>query len=120
VGARCAGARLGCCAEICRGLGDPSTISFRFSRSVSIASSDVVMSPGADERDVDLGQAGASAHRRHEYLRRERERRTREKHPRAGGLILALHDEPSHDQRWAKGAKGEERVAISLAKWSLS
>ncbi|MGH8164985.1 MAG: nuclease-related domain-containing protein, partial [Rhodanobacteraceae bacterium] len=32
-------------------------------------------------------------------------------------LILALQNEPGHEQRWAKGAKGEERVASSLAKY---
>lgn len=39
-----------------------------------------------------------------------------DKHRRLGRLILALQDPPSHEQRWATGAEGEERVARSLAK----
>jgi hypothetical protein len=40
-----------------------------------------------------------------------------DKHRRLGRLILALQDAPSHEQRRATGAEGEERVARSLAKF---
>lgn len=64
----------------------------------------------------DLGVAGASARREGERRKANRERRVREKHPRLGGVILALAGEPEHEQTWAFGAGGEEHVAARLAK----
>lgn len=69
-----------------------------------------------DPDDLDLGVAGASARREHARRRANRVRRTREKHPRLSGVILALQKDPGHEQAWATGAEGEERVAKSLAK----
>jgi hypothetical protein len=63
-----------------------------------------------------MGTAGASARREHGRRKANRERRTRERHPHIGGLLLALQDEPQHEQVWARGAAGEERVAKLLAK----
>lgn len=60
--------------------------------------------------------AGASARREHERRRDRRHARVRERHPRLGGVILALSDEPTHEKVWARGAAGEEHVAQSLAK----
>lgn len=67
--------------------------------------------------DFDLGTAGASARREHERRRANRENRVREKHPRIGGALLALRDDPSHEKVWARGARGEEHVAKVLAKF---
>jgi hypothetical protein len=75
------------------------------------------MSTAADEDDLGLGVAGASARCEHERRKANRERRTREKHPLFGGVILGLQDQPSHEHSWAEGAKGEEHVAKSLAKY---
>lgn len=59
-------------------------------------------------------RAGASA--QHEYQRRSsrREDRIRAAHPRLGGLILALNDEPASTRVWAQGAAGERAVAVKL------
>jgi hypothetical protein len=66
--------------------------------------------------DLDLGTAGASARREHERRKDNREKRVRTKHPHIGGALLALKDEPTHETVWARGARGEERVAKVLAK----
>lgn len=63
---------------------------------------------------VETGVAGGSA--KAEYQRRvaRREQRVRERHPKLGGLILALTDEPQHARAWASGAVGEQRVGAKL------
>ncbi len=67
--------------------------------------------------DMEIGTAGASALREYDRRRRSREQRVRQKHPRIGGLILALGDAPAHETAWARGAAGEQRVAAALAKY---
>jgi hypothetical protein len=70
-----------------------------------------------DDKPVsEPGVAGASARRRYDRLKANREKDVREKHPRIGGLLLALQDEPRHQRAWLDGAGGEERVARFLAK----
>ena len=64
--------------------------------------------------DQSTGRAGASARREAERRRQSREQLTRERHPRIGGLLLALRDEPQSERSWAVGAAGEEAVALSL------
>jgi hypothetical protein len=74
----------------------------------------------ADEEpgfDLDTGTAGASARREHKRRRANRQKRVREKHPRIGGALLALSDDPTHEAVWARGARGEEHVAKCLAKY---
>lgn len=66
--------------------------------------------------EFDAGKAGASARREHERRQANREKRVRSKHPRIGGLLLALGDAPRHETAWARGAGGEEHVAKALAK----
>src|SRR5919107_3628192 len=46
-------------------------------------------------RSVTSDVGGASAQREYERRTRRREERTRTRHPRLGGLILALSDEPT-------------------------
>ncbi len=74
------------------------------------------MPADADPPDFDAGTAGASARREHERRRANREKQVREKHPRVGGILLALGSEPTHETAWARGAGGEERIAEALAK----
>jgi hypothetical protein len=69
-----------------------------------------------DDLDFDLGTAGASARREFDRRRANRESRTREEHPRIGGLLLKLQDQPQHEQAWATGATGEEELAALLAR----
>ena len=70
----------------------------------------------AEERDLDLGTAGASGRHEHERRRANRESHVRERHPRIGGLLLRLQDTPAHEKAWETGAAGEEALAKSLLK----
>lgn len=60
------------------------------------------------------GTAGGSARREYERRKDARERRIRENHPKLGGLILALSDDPRSTTSWARGAIGEEMMAERL------
>lgn len=63
---------------------------------------------------VDVGVAGGSARREYERRKQNREDRIRASHPRLGGLILALSDDPQSTRAWERGAVGEERMAERL------
>lgn len=63
---------------------------------------------------VDPGIAGASARREHERRLAKREERIRSRHPRLGGFILAMTDEPQSTRAWERGARGEELLAKRL------
>jgi hypothetical protein len=65
---------------------------------------------------VDRGDAGASARREYERRRDNREKRIRTDHPRLGGLILALTDDPQSTKAWERGAVGEELLARRLTE----
>src|SRR3954470_20416472 len=60
---------------------------------------------------ADGGALGASAQREYERRAKRREDRVRARHPRLGGLILALSDAPVSTRVWAQGAAGEGGVA---------
>jgi hypothetical protein len=75
--------------------------------------------PSDDSVDVPLEQAaadvaGASARREFERRHAAREARIRAKHPRLGGLMLALSDDPQSTRAWGIGAEGEERLGRAL------
>ena len=61
------------------------------------------------------GEARASARRGYERRRDAREQRIRGEHPKLGGLILALSDDPQSTKAWERGAVGEELMAKRLA-----
>ncbi len=63
---------------------------------------------------VDSGTAGASARREFERRKARREERIRAKHPKLGGLILAVSSEPQSTTAWAVGAVGEEKLGQRL------
>ncbi|HUQ00499.1 MAG TPA: nuclease-related domain-containing protein [Aeromicrobium sp.] len=63
---------------------------------------------------VESGTAGGSAKARFEHLSKRREDRMRAKHPRLGGLLLALSGDPQSTLAWAAGAHGEMRVGAKL------
>ena len=67
-----------------------------------------------EESEGFSGVAGASAQREYERRKNKREKRIREAHPRVGGLILALSDDPQSTKAWATGAQGEERLGRQL------
>lgn len=63
---------------------------------------------------VDIGTPGASARREFERRKAGRERRVRAKHPKIGGFLHAISDEPQSTTAWDKRAVGEGRVGNSL------
>jgi hypothetical protein len=66
------------------------------------------------EEPVTTGIAGASARREHDRRLAKREDRIRRAHPRLGGFILAVSEEPQSTRAWARGARGEELLAQRL------
>ena len=71
-------------------------------------------SDAAARPETDRGVPGASARREHERRKARREARIREAHPRIGGVILALSDDPQCTKAWAVGARGEELLGGML------
>ncbi|MDE0547442.1 nuclease-related domain-containing protein [Microbacterium sp. C7(2022)] len=65
--------------------------------------------------EVGDGIAGASARREYERRKDAREQRIRSDHPKLGGLILALSEDPQSTRAWEAGAVGEELLAKRLA-----
>lgn len=63
---------------------------------------------------VDPGTPGGSARREFDRRRAAREERIRSRHPKIGGLMLALSDEPQSTRTWDTGAVGEERLGSRL------
>lgn len=62
----------------------------------------------------DSGMAGASARREFERRKARREERIRAKHPKLGGFMLAISEEPHSTAAWDVGALGEERLGKGL------
>jgi hypothetical protein len=81
--------------------------------STSVAS-EVDPPPATDADAVDAGVPGASARREFERRRLRREERIRTAHPKIGGLIHALTDDPQSTKAWDVGAVGEERLGRRL------
>jgi hypothetical protein len=65
---------------------------------------------------LDSGTPGASARREFERRKVRREERIRTQHPKLGGLIHALSDEPQSTTAWDTGAIGEERLGRRLTE----
>lgn len=66
------------------------------------------------EEPVEPGTPGASARREFERRSAQREQRIRTAHPKLGGLIHALTDDPQSTRAWDVGAVGEERLGHRL------
>ncbi len=64
---------------------------------------------------LELGEPGATLTRQYECRKRNSEQRTREVHPRVGGLVLALRSVPQHESAFYQGAVAERAVANSVA-----
>ena len=71
----------------------------------------------SDDTDFDRDIAAASARREDERRGANREQAARTRHPRIGGFVWAVEDEPRHERAWARGAGEAERVARPLAKY---
>lgn len=67
-----------------------------------------------ESRPVPTGRPGASARREHARRTASREKATRDRHPRLGGFILAMGDEPQSTRAWEQGAVGEEKLGRVL------
>lgn len=70
--------------------------------------------PTPGQLEVLAGSAGASAQREYARRKNKRETRIRDAHPRLGGLILAMSDDPQSTKAWATGARGEEVLGKRL------
>jgi hypothetical protein len=62
-----------------------------------------------------LGIPGGGARREHAKRQDRHHARVRKDHPRLGGLILALGDDPAHVRSWQTGAVGEEEFGRRLS-----
>jgi hypothetical protein len=62
-----------------------------------------------------LGTPGAGARCEHARRRDRHQTRVRTAHPRLGGLILALSDDPQHVRAWQTGAAAEEEFGRRLS-----
>ena len=62
-----------------------------------------------------VGVPGRGARQEHARRVQRRETRVRTRHPRLGGLILALAEEPQHTAAWKTGAVGEEEFGRRLS-----
>jgi hypothetical protein len=60
------------------------------------------------------GAAGRSAEHEGQRRQAKREAMIRHRHPRVGGLLLALSDDPQSTRAWLQGADGERRVGAAL------
>jgi len=69
---------------------------------------------GVEPTVLDAGVAGASAAREYEWRKAKREERIRARHPKLGGLILALSDDPQSTRTWESGRKGEVTLGARL------
>lgn len=74
----------------------------------------VAPQPSVPLAPAESGRAGASAMAEFERRSAKREATIRAKHPKLGGLILALSDDPSTTRVWKTGAIGEHRVGAAL------
>lgn len=66
--------------------------------------------------DVDRGTPGGSLRRTYEARRAAREQLVRSRHPKVGGLLLALSGEPDTTANFRRGAEAEVRVAELLQR----
>ncbi len=73
--------------------------------------------PDAEDEAPDpaeSGVAGSSARREYERRKAKREERIRSQHPKIGGFLLAVTDEPQSTRAWVQGAIGEELLGARL------
>lgn len=64
---------------------------------------------------AEKGIAGGSAQQEFERRHSNREARIRKAHPRLGGVIVALTDDPQSTRAWQSGAVGERKLGEKLA-----
>ena len=87
----------------------------------AVSALDAVPAAVAEASPVEEGapvraSAGGSAQREYERRVQQRQERVRDRHPRIGGLLLALVDDPTSTKVWAQGAVGERAVGAKLTE----
>jgi Nuclease-related domain len=76
-----------------------------------------VPTTGQEELPIESGVAGRSALRESERRATKREAKVKGRWgQRLGGVMLAVADEPQSTRAWATGARGEAKLAASLAE----
>lgn len=93
-------------------LGDP--IVFDVRERAPAAPAEAGTGASAPGESAVTGIAGASARREFERRKARREDRVRAAHPKLGGLLLAVFDDPQSTRAWDQGAVGEERLGHRL------
>jgi len=86
----------------------------RATKTVRCVTHDLPVDSSSGAEAVEAGTPGASARREFERRKAKREERTRTRHPKIGGLIIALSDDPQSTKAWDTGALGEERLGHRL------
>ena len=74
----------------------------------------VIELPSVQSAPSVCGPGGESAMREYQRRSEHRDQQVRAAHPKLGGLILALTNEPTSTRNWAQGAAGERAVAATL------
>ncbi len=72
--------------------------------------------PVPPTRPADVEAAGASLRREADRRQAKREERIRTRHPRVGGMILALTDDPPSTKAFQSGAEGERQAAQRISE----
>jgi hypothetical protein len=75
---------------------------------------EAVVQEAVAQEALSSGVPGTSPRREFGRRRAKREADVRARHPRLGGLILAVTDEPQSTRTWEHGAAGEERLGARL------
>lgn len=102
------------CSPTAPSVGAPSSHSAQAESSALPGPQSDASSDNTSADPVDPGVAGASARREHQRRQAKREERIRTKHPKLGGIILALSEDPQSTTAWDTGAIGEERLGHRL------
>lgn len=103
------------CQPSAQQLGDPVAVGVRDDAPPPQAVEGAVHQPEPQPGSpTPAGTAGASARREFERRKARREDRVRAAHPKIGGLILALSEDPQSTRAWSQGAAGEERLGARL------
>jgi len=74
----------------------------------------MAVDPAMPSNRTRAADPGGSAQREFERRKAKRHEAIRARHPRIGGLILAVTVEPQTTMNWAKGAEGERRLGAGL------
>jgi hypothetical protein len=104
----------------CRASWDPTARTVTCAKCAQASGEGPGPGPPDPEHPLDQGRPGASAAREYRKRKRRREARTRQAHPRVGGLLLALRREPRQEAAFRLGELGEKTTASFLERRTLN